>query len=431
MKNTLLLLFVLVFNTSCPIFIKDNQNDDLNEPKYIQNIAWKTEVDCCTNWSYPFEEGGYGYYPEDVTRSGIDYCRLVKINLNNGDIIWRTGDVQCDYTDQAQKIGGYIYVPLNEKDIFMVYDDDNGFLAATVSLKSEPKIGLRIGPFIHTVKWNNYIFWGNQDASKEYHGLMRFDTSLINFTNEPEVVQLIEPELVWKSNEQNSIHTNIIVNDEKVYFLTTRHWFTGGTVKKSYLVSLEAGTGKVLWTTEREFGRGERENSLLINEDRLYVIDMNPSCYDIHTGEPIFEKKDDEYTGAGSMLKGIFWYNNILYYTTGMHSRTVIIEPTADPKRVKNIICIDGDTGNLVWGDLVPNGRSIYTFPLVNNGKAYVVTDKGLRVYDAYTGALIGVDRKIDNLGDNHCLLYNNMVIYVNIESRNPLSLVLTAIRAD
>jgi len=437
MKNALLVLFVLLFISSCPLFdLEDNQNKKSNEPIYTPKIIWQTEIYYRSSWGYPFEEGGYGYYPEELQCSNdYYYCRLIKIDLSNGEIIWRTEDVlDLGGIPQVQKIGNHIYLPLQSKDIIMVYDDVNGSLVATVSIKSEPQSGLH-GPFIHTAVFNNYIFWGNRDSNREYHGLLRFDTSFIDFTKAPETVQVIEPELVWQSHEQNNINTNIVVNDGIVYFLTSRHWFTGGTVKYSYLVSMDAETGSVLWVRNRDFGWGNRENSLLLKDDRLYVLDRNPSCYNVHTGEPFFEKKDDvyEYTDVSSGLKGIFWYENKLYYTTGMHSDTVRMEPTADPKRVKNIICIDGNTGNLVWGDLVPNGATIYTFPLVNNGKAYVVTDEGLRVYNAYTGALIGVDRTVNNLGRDHNLLYNNMVIYPNrvVMSEYPRKSILTAIKAD
>jgi len=430
-KNTLLVLLTLLFISSCPLFIGGGGG----EPVYNPDIVWKTEVYCYGTWSNPFEVGGYGYYPEEFRRSdAIRYCSLVKIDLSDGEIIWRTEDVRNNNAAQAQKIGDYLYFPLEGKDIIMVYNDVDGSLAATISLKPA-SIRYPVGPYINTAVYNNYIFWGNLYKSNDTpHGLMRFDTTLIDFTKDPEDVQLIEAKLIWEIKEQADIHTNIIVNNGKVYFLTTRHDFPSGWVKKSYLVSLDAETGSVVWVTDREFGWGDRENSLLLKDDKLYVIDKDPSCYNVNTGEPIFERDNvDEYNGAGFGLKGIFWYDNKLFYTTGMHSHTHLMDSTADPKLVKNIICIDGNTGNTVWGDLVPNGATIYTFPLVNKGKAYVVTDEGLRVYNANDGTLIGVDKTVLNLGRDHNLLYNNMVIYLNyIEmSEYPYKSILTAIKAD
>jgi len=435
MKNTLLLL-VLLFTSSCLLFIQDGkliESDELDEPDYIPNIVWQTEVYYNGGWSYPFEAEGYGYYPEEIRSSDIRYCRLLKIDLNSGEVIWRTEDVQNLYIAQVQKIGSYIYLPLHEKDIIMVYNDIDSSLAATISLKSE-SCNYNVGPYLHTALYNNYIFWGNfWKSNSEPHGLMRFDTKQIDFTKAPDVVQLIEPKLVWEINEQSMVFTNIVVNNGIVYFLTKRHNFKSGTVKTSYLVSLDAETGNVLWVTERDFDRGDIEYSLFLKDDRLFVIDLHPSCYNINTGKHIFENKDTIYTMASPFLKGISFYDNKLYYTTQMFSESALWNPGLDPKFVKNIICIDGDTGDLVWGDLVPKGATLFTFPLVNKEKAYIVTDKGLRVYNANTGALIGVDRTVMSLGRDHNLLYNNMVIYPNYVamSEYPRKSILTAIKAD
>lgn len=265
---------------------------------------------------------------------------------------------------------------------------------------------------------------------------MRFDTSKINFTKNPDDVQLIEPELIWPITWQSGIAANIVVKDGIVYFLTTRHWWEGGTVPYSYLVAVDAETGAQKWARTRDFGWGERENSLIINGDRLYVIDRAPSCYNRWTGEPIFEKKEepDIYKyNAAAMLQGISFYNNKLYYTSQKSSDTYLMAPDADPSKIKNILCIDGDTGDLLWGDLVPRGDPMCTNPLINNGKVFVVTDKGIRVYNAETGKLIGVHKDIKNLGNNHNLLYNNMLIFPNRvgDNASPAYSMLTAIRAE
>jgi outer membrane protein assembly factor BamB len=440
MKKPLLVLLTLLFISSCPLFMPEEKlNTKLVypeiEPDYIPNIVWQTEVYYISSWAYPFEVGGYGYYPEEFRDSyDFNYCRLMKINLENGEIIWRTDSVHNNNTDQAQKIGDYIYLSLNKKDTIMVYNDIDGSLAATISLKSVPSSTL-IGPIRHTAVYNEYIFWGNLwKSNSEPHGLMRFDTRKIDFNKNPKDIQIIEPELVWEINNQSDISTNIIVDKGIVYFLTARHNFETGTVKNSYLVSLDAETGNTLWVTERDFDRGDIEYSLLLKDNRLFVIDLHPSCYDINTGKPIFEKKDTiAYNLASPYLGGIFYYENKLYYTTQMFSQTAMYSPTLDPKLIKNIICIDGNTGDLVWGDLVPNGGTLFTFPLVYNGKAYVVTDRGLRVYNANTGVLIGVDKSVLNRGWNHNLLFNDMVIYPNrvIMTEYPRKSILTAIRAD
>jgi len=427
------ILFVLFLFSSCNWFGGGGNTDE--EPDYTPSVDWKTKVDNISRWSYPFISEGFGYYPEYIQRDRKYYSRLLKINLNNGKIVWRTDDVQVEYTAQTQKIGNYLYYPLPHEDIILVYNDNNGTLAATVSLNPlESSSSRYMGPSKHTVIWNNYIFWGNRDFQSFNQGLMRFNTSLIDFSKDANEVQLIEPECVWHLNMQSSIATNIIVNNGIVYFLTTRHNFNSGTVKISYLVALNAETKYELWIRERNFGEGNIENSLILNGNRLYVIDTTPSCYNIHSGEPIFEVKEAvfNYLHVGSMLKGISWHDNKLFYTTQNASADLSF-PEIDTTRVKNIICIDGNNGNLVWGDLFSTNKSNFTFPLVYNGKAYVVTDVGLRVYDAQKGELIGVNKDIKNAGNNHNLLYNNMVIFPNRvgDEEIPPYSILTAIKAD
>jgi len=417
MKKKPLLFIIPVFFCSC-----FNPTQNGNEPVYTPEIVWQTKVNYHISWANPFESDGYGYYPEESTFFSTAtpyYARLVKIDLNNGDIMWKTDDVLAQHTNQAQKIGRYIYLPLRGQDRIMVYNDNDGTLAATVSLNSgTPSMYKCNGPAtVHTAAWDKYIFWGNIDKPSWENldtpngfdqGLMRFDTSRIDFTKKPDDVQLFEPDLVWQINWKACIDTNIVVKEGVVYFLTRPDQDSG----ISYLVALDAETRVEKWKTPRDFGWGNRENSLVVHGDGIYVIDSTPCLYDRITGEVFFEKKEYEYTGVGSQLQGISFYNNKLYYTTGMNSHTYLMDSTADPKLVKNIVCIDGDTGNLVWGDLVPGGATIHTFPLVTKGKAYVVTDRGLRVYDAETGKILGVDKTVENTGSNHNLLYNNMVIY-------------------
>jgi len=416
MKKLPFFLIIPVLFYSC---FNPTQNGKNNEPVYTTDIAWKTPVNYHISWANPFESDGYGYYPEESTFFSTAtpyYARLVKIDLNNGDIMWKTDDVPAQYTNQAQKIGGYIYLPLEDQDRIMVYNDDDGALVATVSLnQNTSSMHSRNGPYIiNTTVWGKYIFWGNINTSTlKNQGLMRFDTSRIDFGIPVENIQLIEPDLVWRTDWQGgAIMAKIVVSEDGiVYFLTP---LSGGTVKISYLIAVDAETGAEKWVVERDFGWGDRQNSLVLDGNKLYVIDRKPCCYDRSDGRVIFEKKDavSEYTDAARMLLGISFYSNKLYYTTQVHSQTYLDAPTADPSRLKNIICINGENGNLVWGDLVPGGYSIATFPLVNKGKAYVVTDRGLRVYDAETGVLLGTDKTVLNTGYNHNLLYNDMVIY-------------------
>lgn len=264
MKNPLLILmlFVSLFNSSCPLFDREDIKDyKSKEPVYTPKKVWETEVYFNSFRFEPFEAEGYGYYSEQFRSYGVIYYRLLKINLNNGEIIWRTKDVQTESISQAQKVGDNIYLPLHGKDIIMVYDDFDGSLAATASLKPET-CSYKVEPIMQTAVYDKYIFWGNLGNNENY-GLMRFDTSLIDLNKDPDDVQLIEPELIWQRNERSAVWTNIVVsNDGIVYFLTIRDTVKSGTVKDSYLVSLDAETKSPKWSITRNFGWGDRQNSL-------------------------------------------------------------------------------------------------------------------------------------------------------------------------
>jgi hypothetical protein len=273
---------------------------------------------------------------------------------------------------------------------------------------------------------------------------MRFDTSLINFGMSAETPQVIKPELVWTKPEPNFppgpngtkyavSQTNLVADNGIVYFLTFNRIFydrTKGTV--ATLAAVNAANKSELWHRDLVHVIGDRTTSLLIHNSKIHVIDMAPSCYRISDGTTVYEKDwkaNYEYTDASPFLTGISYYNDKIYYTTGLHSNTAGQSSTADPNRVKNIVCISAATGNLVWGDLVPHGGTISTFPLINRGRAYIVTDRGLRVYMADSGSLIGVDTSVQSGGANHNLMYNDMFIYP--DRRGSDRAILTAIRAD
>ena len=64
------------------------------------------------------------------------------------------------------------------------------------------------------------------------------------------------------------------------------------------------------------------------------------------------------------------------------------------------------------------------------NGRAYVVTDRGLRVYEASTGKLVGVDKSVENIGNDTNALWENKMIYFdnNYETQTA---TLTAISTE
>jgi outer membrane protein assembly factor BamB len=139
------------------------------------------------------------------------------------------------------------------------------------------------------------------------------------------------------------------------------------------------------------------------------------------------DPQKEHYLSGSSILTGVSLYNNKLYYCTDMGTYWASLLPKG---LGNNIICLDAATGKPAWGDLVPDGGSPDTNPVIIKGKAYVLTDQGLRVYNAETGKLIGVDKNIWNRGDTANYGYEGMFIGLDIDHEPNIS-HLIAIRAD
>jgi outer membrane protein assembly factor BamB len=190
----------------------------------------------------------------------------------------------------------------------------------------------------------------------------------------------------------------------------------------SQLVALDAKTGRVIWDREMPHAGGDRKFSLLLNGDKLHVLDEGPSCYNKTTGEPLYENGLDMYNPNAPCLsstaynRGHTLANNKIYYVNGL---TAPFLPTG-VIRGESILCINADTGAFVWGAVNPHRGSessvtLGTMPVVHKGRAYIVTDRGLRVYNADTGKLLGVDNSAKNYGGyNDNFIYKDYYVYVH-----------------
>ena len=94
---------------------------------------------------------------------------------------------------------------------------------------------------------------------------------------------------------------------------------------------------------------------------------------------------------------------------------------------ITNIQCID-ENGKFIWGDLPEDSGSLWTKPEVVNGKCLVVVWDSLRVYDAETGEILGVDYSVKSLGMDKNAVYDDMFIYFNLDQET-LTSELVAIR--
>jgi outer membrane protein assembly factor BamB len=427
--------FLAIIITSCPLFWGDNKPG--TEPVYNSRVAWKAEIVGWGSRANTLYTGGHAYVQEGSFFMSIDsypgapFCRVVKVRLSDGEIIWKTGTLTgLDETDNPIKMEDKLFLPVSKAGLLFVYDDGTGQLLATVKLGTSDYEAKNNGMWSpYPARSGLYIFWGKSlDGGG---GLMRFDTRRIDYSRESHEEQIIEPERVFEDPEISNAIMNIIAEDGIVYFLTANgsYNFNEGF---AILGAMDAETTGIIWSKKLPQINGHIPHALVINGDYLHIIDKAPSCYLKATGKAVYEFDDrnrdpnkDYYLSGSAILAGVSIYDNKLYYCTDMAERLISLLGLGE-----SIICLDAATGKQVWGDMVSGGVSLDTFPVIINGKAFVLTDQGLRVYDAQTGKLLGVDKNIWNRGDTANYGYEGMFIGFDMDHQPGIS-HLIAIRAD
>lgn len=434
---------------SCCFFCSGSKENlvEKPEPVYTPSIAWTLETDYLEG-DVPIELiNGFLYIPEGnfltSSSAATSFVQLTKVNPGTGVYEWKTAKKNFSTKTSAVKSGQYIFIMVSRIDNFktciLCYDDTSGNLLATIKLGGTDVLSQQNGPFLYKmISYQNYLYWGNRgwDNSGNYipYGLMRFDINSIDFSKSAEEEQVIEPQLIWETAVRRSVWATPVEKNGIIYFITKNPTYPEeGT---SDIVAIDALTAEVKWKYNQNIMSGLPQNSLIIDGERLYVVDSSIGCYNINNGEKYFEiiareqnYKKDYCLGNSSFSRGVFFYNNRLYYTTQASWATSgMTEIPAD--MVKNILCVDASNGKYVWGDIPKGGGSLGTRPIVVNGRTYVVSDMGLRVYNADTGELIGVDKTVKNYGSQPNAYYNNLVIYFNDDFVKRKG-ILTAIKAD
>ena len=247
----------------------------------------------------------------------------------------------------------------------------------------------------------------------------------------------------WQTPYGSPVSTNSItitgLDDETLYGLTyNTKYFRTGYKGSSYLIAFDINSFDVKWRHQIDCICGFNAEHLKLDGDKLFVLDSGLFCFNKNTGECLFAKKqsdEDLCKEVGLSVpvdqSGIFQYEGKFYYTR--NSRVGSNERMRRPEKYnKNIICWDGNTYKLVWSDLPPyeKGASLQTRPVVVNGKCFVVTNTGLRVYDAKTGKFFGVWRDIDNLGWDLNASYENLFVFFDHDTDTGKG-ILTAINAE
>jgi outer membrane protein assembly factor BamB len=381
----LLPVFILV---SCDIEPEPTDPNLLapNEKAYKAEILWNTEIfDGST--ARPLIEGQYCYFHVSGVTGG-DGSRMLKINLENGKVAWESPRFQSSfYICYPHKIGGHIYLPDNSGLIY-VFNDSNGDLTATFSLGTDNAVQ-RDGPVAVSGK---YLFWG-----KKQGGLLRLDCGTTDFTADPDEVRLITPELIWNKPWQPKIFTNMLSEDGKIYFFTRV-----SSEYASILTALDAETGEVIWEKNMPLFEGSYSSSLVLNGEKLHVIEKNNFCCDKSTGDRLYINYDETDPPRDSVFSGIKLHNNTFYYAA--YSRS---------EHRSSIVMVNADTGRKqsLYPDIWETSS-----PQVYGKKLYVLHETGLRVYPIGDNdtKFIAVDRSFKGNEDSYTEIYKDKLVFVS-----------------
>ena len=382
------------------------------EKAYRVEILWEREVKSPS--ADPLIEGQYCYLPayENYPGGGRN---IVKINMEeNGRVEWESRGIGYSSIEKPQKIGAHIYV-LNSGFIY-VFNDSDGKLAATVMLGEDETEAAdnAIGYYSPAAVSGQYLFWGNAPALSNFtRGLMRLNSELIDFSKAPGEIQTITPELVWSNSWGARIYLNLISEDGILYFLTRSYM----PENPSVLAAVDDETGDVIWEGEAPHCQGYRDFSLVLNGEKLLVVEVvindegfnegTFSSYDKSTGTPVLENISVGNGIGNFRYDSIALYNNRLFYSDAW-----------------GLVSVDADTGRLIWDisawsflPMFPNDQtSIYfhSSPLVNDGKVFIMHATGLRVYNADTGKFIGVDKSFQERWTSGIAIYKDTYIFFN-----------------
>ncbi len=263
--------------------------------------------------------------------------------------------------------------------------------------------------YSNAIIYENYLYFGFGIPGTSGHYLTRLDTTSIDRTRNQNEAQYIKPEIVWTPESGRPVWAKPIVKDNIIYTLT----FVGFDDNPIELAGIDMDTKTKVFHKWIDYDDGGERNSLTICNDIIYILGSDSfSAYNLKTTEQVFVKifsekipEKERYRAGGSVV--ITDYDEKFYYTSTVSRRL------NDTDELRNIFCVDANTGNLLWNDIAPQSESLGTNPIIYNNKMYVPHGYGLRVYNPKTGKLIGVDKSFDGFGHGRNLLYNNYMITI------------------
>lgn len=428
MINRFCILIACLFFSSCYLFSGKNANKDA--ANYDLDIQWQLETERYFVNRYFFQTDNFLYFEESnemyVDYDNSSFC-ISKVDLNTGKYVWKTerlkGCISGDVV--ANKISEYIVV-LAGRGVGYFFSDKDGTLITTVYFGESEQERKIYRNTVNFLVYKNYIIWDafTNDGIYLDDGIVLLDVNNIDMT---EKEQILVPKYIWRRNEEDKhcVSNFMIEKDGILYFETcTRDdlW--------SFIYAVDLEKNEILWRKYTNGMWGTGQNCLYILDNRLYSIENRIGCYDISKeGCSVFEIEENNgiYLGGHSTVGGITYSGGYFYYTTSSSPGGNIV---GTPRElIKNIFCIRPEDFKIVWCDLDYKTGSLYSKVVVENNKAFVFCEDRIRVYNAATGKLLGINDEVGTWVFENATNYNGNVIFFNT-NRNTKTSVLTAIKA-
>lgn len=425
-KYSLFILSALLLTacSSCDLLFNSNkQKDTEREPSYTPNYAWQLKLDGMQIHSQAYTADNYLYLLQNIEREKEDGVQLIKIDMETGAYVWKADQIFDGhqwYSSNIVKADNKLYF-MRKNGIIYCYSDIDGTRLARIQVGTTEQEALHNRYKLKTIVTDGTaLYWGSagEPGSISAH-LLKLDLDTIDYTQNGAIQIRVPRSLYTKADwRQCTFWSAPIIDGNILFFNTFNIKHPDGY---STLVAIDLQSETVKWEKELHGLQGRVNNDLIIKDNILYMLDVTALLrVDKHTGEVLTrydDEKDPPYTQPLMIptvsLCGIWYDDGRLYYTT-VGSTETASQTGMSKDLVYSLVCIDAKTLKFLWGFHPVSGTSS-TYPVVKDGKAYIVTHiDGLRVFDAKTGKLLGVDKSIIAWGNEANVLYKDYFIFFN-----------------
>ena len=423
-KYSLFILSALLLTacSSCDLlFNNTKQKDDGKEPAYTPNYAWQLKLDGTQIGSQMYIQQQFLYLVERIHREDAD-IQLVKIDMETGVYVWKADQISDGEqwrSSNVVKVGNKLYFMRPNKGLIYCYAENNGKLLAQIQIGTTETEAIYNRCSLETIVTDGTaLYWGSagEPGSISAH-LLKLDLDAIDYTQNGAIQIRVPRSLYTKADWRQCIFWAApIIDDNILYFNTYNRDYPNDY---STLAAIDLQSETVKWEKKLHGLQGVVHNPLLIQKNIIYILDTSLLRIDKQNGDILnrYDEIGPPFTQPMMIpaisLCGIWYDNDRLYYTTVASTETP--SQTGDSwELVYSLVCIDAKTLKFLWG-FHPVSGSSSTYPVVKDGKAYIVTHiDGLRVFDAKTGKLLGVDKSIIAWGNEANVLYKDYFIFFN-----------------